>query len=1841
MKKQMKLLLFALLVVLMVATLAIFVSAAETTEGAEDAYYSVETAEGTAYYSTITEAITAVKESGTITILKDASEKAVNLSVAGEKTYTITGGDTQKTLTITDTAKPYTTGTTCYLYIKTGTVTLKNIILDTTVTTAPNATIYFQNQTHESTGAQANRSTHVGHLILDNFDTEVASVYGLWIHRLCDLTIQNGSELSGGTTNIVRLNANAVYSIVTVKDSTLTGQIYSTANCGYTDHNTYINIENSTLTSLSGQTLFNFTSNANTPTYNEDGSQKTTGLYLNITGASTVLNGNNVSIFTTAEGEINVTGATINATTMVFAANASASVKLDGVKLNLAGAAVCGSSAVNSVVAITDAVLTLSNGADAPVLSDYKTFTVTSATVTDTASFVLNQSGNVAIGTKAELVTAIKANAEYAYLTIPEAWHSVTMNNDDLKITLSGDALAQQSGETPFVTALKGTLIAIEKGVTTYTEGTHFFKVNIEGTDYYYATLEDAVGEVVANGTITLLANYTATAPKLDSAVTYTIDGAGFTMTFTPADYDYTGESACPALIYICAGKITIKNVTLAMAAGVDSAKALIYIQNTVSTTPADVTLTLEDVISEAKTEYGIWLHQYSCLTVKGEKTAIMGGTKGLIRVQAGAGAATVNVEAGTFGSYLTDTSVSGGDGNYMIVLKGTGSVLNLTGGSFESSGGIVYVNAAATANIGGTATLVTDNKNYTGVVKLATAGSTLNISGEAYFELKSTGKGYALTSGNLKNLTVNISGNPTIKNGTASHSLCMYGGDASAPAKLTISGGTFYSNKNYPIALYSPTNVTLTGGRFENASQELGAFVIKANATYNFSVQGGIEFASSKQALIHFNSAQTATINFTNLDDQPFDLGVGGIFITTSTPTVTLKGGSFVSKDRDYVYHLKSGANLTVEDMTVVHSGNKTMFYANSGANNSVITVKSGSYTAGRLMYSYSNHADGKRVQTYNFEGGTFTSNATSGLHFIHVPCHGTTVNISGGEFYANAKNASLIGLNSGGDFEITNGIKTINITGGKFDGGQQWFFANSGVKLTISNATFTDVNNTLTGYGAIRIRTNGSIEGEVSTVEINSGSFTTNENSSVAIFYLEEHDVTINGGTFTANRIAALYKHNETNEVAFNLTFNGGLYYVRGDKALVSTSCYGSSGASDVVTFNGGTFVIAGENSALIYGADSDFGAINLERVTLYTTSKTPVLYGMLANNALFTYVAGSKQVTANGVGKYAGTVYNVYTMGAATDESLDVSNSDQTLEGASIWVSSNATVTGIRFYTVLSAEAQETIASLEGSELAFGTIIAPADYVAVAGAFTIEALEKLSVSGEKYVKIPAKYAIRDENGDGIPEAYSAALVNIKEKNFTRGFAAISYVEVDGEIYYGAYDFEKNVRSIRDVSKAILASGIFEDDQIEALTTFAGFKADESALVSTTWNAGKINASGAIEAADGYVYSDVIHLEKAGTTLTVIDADGNFAGADTTVFSQWTAEGATADCADNYLATDAAVAYTYGNTTAYTYTSSFDNEYIRVSYAVNTTPAVYMQVTTAVGTLKGDQARYDAYRINKLVNGTYDEALEGLHVVAIGDSYFDDPNVTPYTWIEQLAKKYSMTLDNYGISGSTIAADERDDVEGKGVTRGNKPMVNRVYGLEDQYNGKDDLVSIDQNGDETVDIVFFDGGRNDLTRGILLGEQTLDNDDVTTVCGAMNLIIEQLRILYPNAIIIGINPWAVNRSYALDYNGDGVVGIDEDSDGAISSAEKALETHTQLEYSAAVKAMFELNGVVCFDLTDKEATGVDMDNAAFREANCKTFADISHLNAYGAACFLPKIEAFVAEQYKASIAG
>ena len=92
-----------------------------------------------------------------------------------------------------------------------------------------------------------------------------------------------------------------------------------------------------------------------------------------------------------------------------------------------------------------------------------------------------------------------------------------------------------------------------------------------------------------------------------------------------------------------------------------------------------------------------------------------------------------------------------------------------------------------------------------------------------------------------------------------------------------------------------------------------------------------------------------------------------------------------------------------------------------------------------------------------------------------------------------------------------------------------------------------------------------------------------------------------------------------------------------------------------------------------------------------------------------------------------------------------------------------------------------------------------------------------------------------------------------------------------------------------------------------------------------------GKINTS-----ANNYSYSDVIVVEKAGTTITFVD-DGGFASAAAYVFSFWKlvdGEWVFDDTKTHYAGGSSAIETEMGSTRVYAYTTTEDNECIRICY-------------------------------------------------------------------------------------------------------------------------------------------------------------------------------------------------------------------------------------------------------------------------------------------------------------------
>ena len=239
------------------------------------------------------------------------------------------------------------------------------------------------------------------------------------------------------------------------------------------------------------------------------------------------------------------------------------------------------------------------------------------------------------------------------------------------------------------------------------------------------------------------------------------------------------------------------------------------------------------------------------------------------------------------------------------------------------------------------------------------------------------------------------------------------------------------------------------------------------------------------------------------------------------------------------------------------------------------------------------------------------------------------------------------------------------------------------------------------------------------------------------------------------------------------------------------------------------------------------------------------------------------------------------------------------------------------------------------------------------------------------------------------------------------------------------------------------------------------------------------------------------------------------------------------------------------------------------------------------------------------------YDD-LDGLTVVVIGDSYFDDPTVQPNMWIDLLKQEYNLTLYNHAYSGSTVSNSKEliSNTAHSGYgkeTIAQNPMCERFDDGAPRQMPKCE-----------PDIVLFDAGRNDFWRGAALGTLYLEgttelNMDTTTFYGAVNYTIAKLREFYPNAIIITFTCY--NHAETNSATG-----------------------HTQVEFGEAMLAASEANGITCFSNLDESVTGVHMDDHAFRAEYCKTATDISHLNAKGMAMVYPTMVKFVAETYRAN---
>ncbi len=343
-------------------------------------------------------------------------------------------------------------------------------------------------------------------------------------------------------------------------------------------------------------------------------------------------------------------------------------------------------------------------------------------------------------------------------------------------------------------------------------------------------------------------------------------------------------------------------------------------------------------------------------------------------------------------------------------------------------------------------------------------------------------------------------------------------------------------------------------------------------------------------------------------------------------------------------------------------------------------------------------------------------------------------------------------------------------------------------------------------------------------------------------------------------------------------------------------------------------------------------------------------------------------------------------------------------------------------------------------------------------------------------------------------------------------------------------------------------------------------------------------------------YSYTDIIHIEKAGTTITFTDDntnsgdDNGFISAAAYVFSSWkevNGEWVIDLDGANFRGNDTSVYKVEGSSRVYTYTTSKDNEYIRICYRSGQTSSftpsvyatIYAELTGNIGSVDEAAAEKKLHEefVNSIKTANKYPSLKSITLNVIGDSYFAGNGLeVNYVWPSLLAQGYEMTFQNYGKNGSTISD----------YVTTNNPMVQRYT----------------QMVNNTPDIVIFEGGKNDYNKNVPIDRFSAD----------VEKLINGLKAKYPNALLLCVTPWKVAGTNDIGKTVD--------------------------DYVNALKTTCAALGVICFDASDPQNLGgiVDMTNAAFRAEYCMTPSDVSHLNAKGHRLVLEYFEKFVGENYK-----
>jgi len=539
------------------------------------------------------------------------------------------------------------------------------------------------------------------------------------------------------------------------------------------------------------------------------------------------------------------------------------------------------------------------------------------------------------------------------------------------------------------------------------------------------------------------------------------------------------------------------------------------------------------------------------------------GGTTGSLSASSavtlnGGCALTLNLAgSGTFGSYITTT---GANGSAVVSVIGSGTTTfssNITGpGGFNQSGS-------------GT-TIFSGNETYAGPTSIAGGTLVINSAGAANNSVVNVGVNNGLTFG-VNSATLgglSGSGNVALLNGTNGVALTVQSGVFSSAYSGALSG--------------SGGSLTKTGA---------GTFTLSGSNSYtgNTTVSGGVlQFAASSaipnntvlnmtSGTAFFTGAITNTFNFYNFNDvsaatyaivlangatwnsgagNPIYFGNGGYNGSSFTIQVgancvlnTTSGGLVIGQ-----YDTNSTNAVINNGGTVSVNGNLYLNSGRSGTNTNLLTMTSGTISAGTLYVGYGN-----------------------------TPSNTNTVSVSGG----------LLTVGSLPLYSSAGSISSVVITGGFVQDSGNSDFSTSGTSSVTTNSI--TLGNGAMGSGTLSVHQFNQLSPGANTTNqiLWNGGVLKASNTNSTLIPASGIDVIVGGagGVFDVNGFSST--------IPAQISGTGGLVVANSSGTAGTLVLTGSNSYTGGTTLNAGTLSIASDNA--IGGAAS---ALTFQGGTLQLT-------------------------------------------------------------------------------------------------------------------------------------------------------------------------------------------------------------------------------------------------------------------------------------------------------------------------------------------------------------------------------------------------------------------------------------------------------------------------------------------------------------------------------------------------------------------------------------------------------------------------------------------------------------